>query len=260
VLGTWDLSFENWSKHMFITPQESSSVWTKNFTIINANENQTSFNDGYKLLEHIYTGANSLDLIHWSEFPQKFLENRSYYGSHKTFVFTGISREEVAMLVFFGHLRKLATKCVDVGQGVGGKSYDDMVQAFEERLRPIIPESKKDLNGLEAIVDFFDNLFPGDLFGKQESEKNADGKKSSAAAVGKATVTPKEKTVKAKQPTPGNGTSLNGIFDYPEADRDESEVTLTYMNKQKNNFDSVMGLKPQSPAKQRQRDTENIAP
>jgi len=260
VLGTWDLSFENWSKHMFITPQESSSVWAKNFTIINANENQTSFNDGYKLLEHIYTGANSLDLIHWSEFPEKFLENRSYYGSHKTFIFTGISREEVAMLVFFGHLRKLATKCVDVGQGVGGKSYDDMVQAFEERLRPIIPESKKDLNGLEAIVDFFENLFPADLFGKQESDKNADGKKSSATAIGKATVTPKEKTVKAKQPTPGNGISLNGIFDYPEADRDESEVALTYMNKKKNNFDSVMGLKPQSPAKQRQRDTENIAP
>ena len=262
VLSTWDLSFENWSKHMFITPRESNSVWAKNFTIINTNENQKSFNDGYKLLEHIYTGANSLDLIHWSEFPEKFLENRSQYGDHKTFVFTGISREEVAMLVFFGHLRKLATKCVDVGQGVGGKSYDDMVQAFEERLRPIIPEAKKDLNGFDAIVDFFENLFPADMFGNQENDINSNAKKSSATTTDKAVVTPKEKTVGAKQATtPSSGISLSGIFDYPDAARDESEVALTYMNKKKNNFDSVMGLKPQSPAKERnKRDTENITP
>ena len=73
---------------------------------------------------------------------------------------------------------------------------------------------------------------------------------------------PKEKAVGAKQATTSsNGISLSGIFDYPDAARDESEVALTYMNKKKNNFDSVMGLKPQSPAKERnKRDTENITP
>jgi len=135
------------------------------------------------------------------------------------------------------------------------------VQAFEERLRPIIPEAKKDLNGFDAIVDFFENLFPADMFGNQENDINSNAKKSSATATDKAAVTPKEKTVGAKQATPSSGISLSGIFDYPDAARDESEVALTYMNKKKNNFDSVMGLKPQSPAKERnKRDTENITP
>ena len=259
LLSTWDLSFENWSKHMFITPRDSNSVWAKNFTIINTNENQKSFNDGYMLLEHIYTGANSLDLIHWSEFPEKFLENRSQYGGHKTFVFTGISRGEVALLVFSGHLYKLATKCVDVGQGVGGKSYDDMVQAFEERLRPI-PEEKK-LNGFDAIVDFFENLFPADIFDNQVSKSDENVKtKSTATIAAKAVVTPKEKTPQAKPPEPTNGASLSGLIDYPEASRDDDEIALNYMNKEKNNFDSIMGLKPLSPTKQRKRDAENITP
>tara|TARA_B100001778_G_scaffold250011_2_gene210215 strand:+ start:36 stop:995 length:960 start_codon:yes stop_codon:yes gene_type:complete len=259
LLSTWDLSFENWSKHMFITPRDSNSLWAKNFTIINTNENQKSFNDGYMLLEHIYTGANSLDLIHWSEFPEKFLENRSQYGGQKTFVFTGISRGEVALLVFSGHLYKLATKCVDVGQGVGGKSYDDMVQAFEERLRPI-PE-EKNLNGFDAIVDFFENLFPADIFDNQVSKSDENVKtKSTATIAAKAVVTPKEKMLHAKPPEPTNGASLSGLIDYAEASRDDVEIVLNYMNKEKNNFDAIMGLKPLSPTKQRKRDAENIAP
>jgi hypothetical protein len=100
------------------------------------------------------------------------------------------------------------------------------------------------------------------MFGNQENDINSNAKKSSATTTDKAVVTPKEKTVGAKQATtPSNGISLSGIFDYPDAARDESEVALTYMNKKKNNFDSVMGLKPQSPAKERnKRDTENITP
>ena len=117
------------------------------------------------------------------------------------------------------------------------------------------------MNGFDAIVDFFENLIPADMFGNQENDINSNAKKSSASATDKAAVTPKEKTVGAKQATPSSGISLSGIFDYPDAARDESEVALTYMNKKKNNFDSVMGLKPQSPAKERnKRDTENITP
>ena len=44
--------------------------------------------------------------------------------------------------------------------------------------------------------------------------------------------------------------------------RDESDIALTYMNKNKNNFDAVFGLKPASPAamnKKQQLQKENIA-
>ena len=49
------------------------------------------------------------------------------------------------------------------------------------------------MNGFDAIVDFFENLFPADMFGNQVSDINSNAKKSSATATDEAVVTPKEK-------------------------------------------------------------------
>jgi len=256
LVGCFELMFENWSSHIFINPSrgDSNNVWAKNFTCINTNANQKSFNGGYNLLEHIYTGANSLDLIHWSDFPLKMLDNRSQYRSYQTFVFTEISRAGVARLVFLGQLRMLAQKTVDVGQYVGGKSYDEMVKTFEERLRPIT-FAKKELNGFEAVIDIFKNLFPNDMFvGEDEKKKKSVNEKK----------VPNNGEVPPAAAATKNGFSIaninfgGGIGDQ----RDESDIALTYMNKNKNNFDAVFGLKPASPAamnKKQQLQKENIA-
>ena len=78
------LMFGNWSQHAFVKPDDPRCNFGLAYTVVNHPDNQRSFNDGFHTLHHV----NSQ--IHWSEFPNKFVEKLDEHAEKDALVFDGI--------------------------------------------------------------------------------------------------------------------------------------------------------------------------
>lgn len=128
-VASFAMMFGNWSQHVFVDPLTPRNNYRLTYNLVNAGDNQKSFNDGYHILHHV----NSK--IHWSDLPFRFMDSLDKHAQEDALVFEGIAFFDVGFLVFTGQLGKLADRYVNIGQK--SRSKEDLVKLFQSRLRPI---------------------------------------------------------------------------------------------------------------------------
>lgn len=128
------LMFGNWSQHIFIDPKSPEDNHRLTYNLINTPYNQVTFNDGYHIIHHKYPA------LHWSEIPNKFLEQNELeiHAKEDALTFYQIDYFWMGVLVMVGNLKKLATHVVPISQQQAAYSIDDIVKIFKERLTPIL--------------------------------------------------------------------------------------------------------------------------
>ena len=137
------LMFGNWSQHAFVCPVNPRCNYRLTYAVLNHPDNQRSYNDGFHTLHH----ANSM--IHWSEFPAKFIEKLDEHAARDALVFNEIGFFHVGLALFFKAHGYLADHYVNVGQPK--RTREELIALMKERLRPMrswgdkdeFPESKK---------------------------------------------------------------------------------------------------------------------
>jgi len=129
------LMWGNWCQHMFVDPKRPTDDHALTYNCINHIENLYTFNDGYHIVHHI----NSR--LHWSEMPQRFLDELPTYAAKEAICFNGLHFFEVGVLVMTGQWSKLAKAYVQLSDKP--KSEDEIVAMMKERLVPCSTEDKK---------------------------------------------------------------------------------------------------------------------
>merc|ERR1711904_458696 len=85
------MMFGNWSQHIFVDPQRPTVDYALTYNCINHIENLYTFNDGYHIVHHV----NSV--LHWSEMPQRFLDELPTYAKQGAITFSGLHFFEVGV-------------------------------------------------------------------------------------------------------------------------------------------------------------------
>lgn len=137
VVVSLAMMFGNWSQHAFVKPDDPRCNYGLAYTVLNHPDNQRSFNDGFHTLHHV----NSQ--IHWSDFPNKFVEKLKEHADKDALVFNGIGFFDVGFALFFHRHGFLADRYVNIGQKK--RSRDEVIALLKERLAPLKfdKESKK---------------------------------------------------------------------------------------------------------------------
>jgi len=131
VLTSFALMFGNWSQHIFVDPLKQGtpkSDYVLTYNCINHIENLYTFNDGYHIIHHI----NSR--LHWSDMPQRFLDDIMNHASEDSINFVGLHFMQVGLYTMSGQLEKLAKHYVQLSDKP--KSQAEIVTMFKERLVP----------------------------------------------------------------------------------------------------------------------------
>jgi len=149
------LAFGNYSQHIFVDPDRPRDNYTLAYNCINNLDNQYSFNDGYHITHHLNAR------LHWSLMPQRFLDNIEAYKKGDALVFEGISFFEVGILVFTGHLKKLASYYVQLNDKK--RTEDEIIALFERRFTPIKNVSSTSHRVVQSKADEKDMDFDSDL-------------------------------------------------------------------------------------------------
>ena len=123
------LALGNWSQHAFVCPENPRCNYRLAYTVLNHPDNQRSFNDGFHTLHHV----NSQ--IHWTDFPNKFVEKLGEHAEKDALVFEGIGFFDVGFALFFHRHGFLADRYVNVGQKP--RTREEVIELLKERLRPL---------------------------------------------------------------------------------------------------------------------------
>jgi len=135
AITSFALMFGNWSQHIFVDPKRPTVDYALTYNCINHVENLFTFNDGYHIVHHI----NSR--LHWSEMPQRFVDNLPTYAAEGAITFSGIHFFEVGLFVMTGQWSKLFKAYVDLSDNP--KSEAEVVEMFKERLKPCYVEAQE---------------------------------------------------------------------------------------------------------------------
>jgi fatty acid desaturase len=130
------MMFGNWSQHAFVKPDDPRCNFGLAYTVVNHPDNQRSYNDGFHTLHHV----NSQ--IHWSEFPNKFVEKLGEHAEKDALVFDGIGFFDVGFALFFHRHGFLADRYVNVGQKK--RTRDEVIALLKDRLKPIKFDKEKE--------------------------------------------------------------------------------------------------------------------
>lgn len=139
VITSFALMFGNWSQHIFVDPTPYAAGMPDPLAInyslaynnINHSDNGLTFNDGYHIIHHCWA------TLHWSNMPQRFMDDIANHAKNDAFIFDGISVFDVGVMVFSGRLDKLAEHYVHYGQTPTPRSKDQIVAELRRRLVPI---------------------------------------------------------------------------------------------------------------------------
>lgn len=129
VVVSTAMMFGNWSQHAFVCPENPRCNYRLAYTVLNHPDNQRSFNDGFHTLHHV----NSQ--IHWTDFPNKFVEKLGEHAEKDALVFEGIGFFDVGFALFFHRHGFLADRYVNVGQKP--RTREEVIELLKERLRPL---------------------------------------------------------------------------------------------------------------------------
>merc|ERR1712166_141203 len=129
------LMFGNWAQHIFVDPERPTSDYVLTYNCINHVENLLTFNDGYHIVHHI----NSR--LHWSEMPQRFLDELPTYAKEGAIIFSGLHFFEVGLFTFTGQYTKLYNAYVPMTDKP--ISLDEFVSMLKTRLKPCAIEKTK---------------------------------------------------------------------------------------------------------------------
>lgn len=135
------LMFGNWCQHIFVDPKAYDATgwaldpemvnYALTFNAINSFDNALTFNDGYHIVHHRWAS------LHWSEMPQRFMEDLETHARHDAFVFAGVSPFDVGIFVMTGNLAGLAKTYVHYGQTPAPRTEAQIIAEFKRRLVPI---------------------------------------------------------------------------------------------------------------------------
>lgn len=128
------LMFGNWSQHIFVDPERPEVDYALTYNCINHVENLFTFNDGYHVVHHI----NSR--LHWSEMPQRFLDELPKYAAEGAITFNGLHFFEVGLFVMTGQWSKLYKNYVHLSDEK--KSEEEVVAMLKQRLLPCKTKAK----------------------------------------------------------------------------------------------------------------------
>eukprot|EP00391_Amoebophrya_sp_Ameob2_P006836 CAMPEP_0178988090 /NCGR_PEP_ID=MMETSP0795-20121207/3622_1 /TAXON_ID=88552 /ORGANISM="Amoebophrya sp., Strain Ameob2" /LENGTH=451 /DNA_ID=CAMNT_0020679335 /DNA_START=209 /DNA_END=1564 /DNA_ORIENTATION=- len=95
------MALGNYAQHVFVDPDSPGNNYTLSYNCLNTEANQTSFNDGYHILHHIYPR------LHWTELPQKFKDTLGEHKRNKALTFRNTHFLPVAILLLTGQLERL---------------------------------------------------------------------------------------------------------------------------------------------------------
>ena len=116
-------------QHALACPWNPRCNYRLTYAVLNHPDNQRSYNDGFRTLHH----ANSM--IHWSEFPTKFIEKLDEHAARDALVFSEIGFFHVGLALFFKAHGYLADHYVNVGQPK--RTREELIALMKERLRPM---------------------------------------------------------------------------------------------------------------------------
>mmetsp|Transcript_16402 Transcript_16402/g.30901 ORF Transcript_16402/g.30901 Transcript_16402/m.30901 type:complete len:375 (+) Transcript_16402:119-1243(+) len=125
------LAFGNWSQHIFINPEDSTSNFGLTYNCLDNPANKRTFNDGYHAVHHLNAR------LHWSEIPEYFLANKEKHVSGGALTFRGVDFFEVGMLTMTKQLKKLAQYYVHLGSEDTAPTVDEVEAKLRSWLVPI---------------------------------------------------------------------------------------------------------------------------
>lgn len=117
-------------QHIFVSPEEPEDDFKLCYDLVNDPTNCRKFNDSFHIEHHMSP------ITHWVDLPARFLEWLPRHKKQDSFIFTGLSPDDVHSFVMSGRLDLLADAYVNIGQK-SGASKTILIQEMKHRLQPI---------------------------------------------------------------------------------------------------------------------------
>ena len=127
-------------QHVFVSPEEPEDDFKLCYDLVNDPTNCGKFNDSFHVEHHLSP------ITHWAELPTKFLEFLPRHKKQDSFIFTGLTPDDVHGYVMSGRLDILADSYVHIGQK-SGKDKETLVKEMKHRLEPIRKFTKGKTSG-----------------------------------------------------------------------------------------------------------------
>jgi fatty acid desaturase len=118
----------NWGQHAFVDRNDPGNSYKNSITCINTSYNKKCFNDGYHIGHHLRPN------MHWTKYPEEFVENKDKYIAEDSIVFRGIDFFEVWALLMMHNYKALAARYVQLDEN-NPKSTDEIIALLKERVR-----------------------------------------------------------------------------------------------------------------------------
>jgi len=131
IIAMSALAFGNWSQHIFINPEDSTSNFGLTYNCLDNGANKRTFNDGYHAIHHINAR------LHWSEIPEYFLNNKDKHLQGGALTFRGLDFFEVGMFTMTKQLRKVAEHYVHLGSEDTAPTVEEVEAKLRKWLAPI---------------------------------------------------------------------------------------------------------------------------
>lgn len=131
IIAMSALAFGNWSQHIFINPEDSTSNFGLTYNCLDNGANKRTFNDGYHAIHHINAR------LHWSEIPEYFLNNKDKHLQGGALTFRGLDFFEVGMFTMTKQLRKVAEHYVHLGSEDTAPTVEEIEAKLRKWLAPI---------------------------------------------------------------------------------------------------------------------------
>jgi len=131
IIAMSALAFGNWSQHIFINPEDSTSNFGLTYNCLDNGANKRTFNDGYHAIHHINAR------LHWSEIPEYFLNNKDKHLKGGALTFRGLDFFEVGMFTMTKQLRKVAEHYVHLGSEDTAPTVEEVEAKLRKWLAPI---------------------------------------------------------------------------------------------------------------------------
>ncbi|CAD7960685.1 unnamed protein product [Amoebophrya sp. A120] len=99
--GLTAMALGNYAQHVFVDPLSPGNNYTLSYNCLNTEVNQTTFNDGYHIIHHIYPR------LHWTELPSKFRSTLAQHKTERALTFRNTHFIPIALLMLTNQMEKL---------------------------------------------------------------------------------------------------------------------------------------------------------